>query len=610
MRNVLDITALTLKDTLRVSEIRCVEGGKFFGSGEIVPDRKPETYGIRYRAGKEGDFVTVSNPTAFVRAMLPPHHHKQKKHLKGWLYAVSARHKQTLQKLKDEASKARAVEIEHADAPDYFLSDDGDSDELQWTEKLPVIVDQLRSQYDDAVKALTDGDECTLRMQRMRLGERYAEDSVIVCVVASALGLNALNDEETMSKVRLMAAVNVMNAANRERMELGFLAAGESELQALAEALQVDITLLHCPLTTGHQFELQPDTRDVSEALRTASTTYRAFAASDTESIPARHIVLQTVKRDVVDDNTSELVVDLVTLCSNNDDGDNEDDNMQDDITANDDDNSCDDGSVQYYLSRLYAVLHAIEHDASNRSSGLGTATKHVSVANVKTSYEKINALVQTSKETLQSAKTTHIFLAGQPKAGKSTLGSAFIQQLMNKRPEYYAKFYNADQPVLQHVMVDCDADTDADAMRALDIEMDTRVSHQYDRYKLDRVLSSQLVASTTSAPITIESCGDDVPSITLKFKSSEVVTSVLDAAVEAIQQVGCEVTEAEQKAYTQAIEHALHILGKSNLTASETRAELGIEAPSDSNTADDNDDHDIADEDNSNANSNNERRQ
>jgi GTP-binding protein EngB required for normal cell division len=592
-----NITTLVLREKLAVGdEVRCVSDGEVYGLSKVVPGRKPDTYGLQYRVGDVS--ITAYNPTSFVKAMLPKGHYKLTKSLNGWLYAQCGLRDQTLQKLKDDIKKADAADIEHAEVPNYI--DIEDEAENVLIEKLPALTDEQRSDYDSAVEALRNGDVCAVQMRRMGLHERYPHSSVINCVAAGALGMNALKDESKMKIVRAIAAAAHTDADDKERMELGFLAATEKEIPALAAGLQVDITVLHQKMKVGHQFELQGGVPAVTEAMRKACTTHRAFAATDTDSIPAAHIVLQTVER-VSDDKTNVLVVDLVRLCTSCNDADHDTDNMTDDVEADTDEENdmsdadvaaAIDGSVQQYRNRLLALLQLVKRDALNRQLTVNTATNKAAAVDAQASIDKINDLTSTAKQKLKWVKAVKIFFIGYSKAGKSIAMSALIQEGVQTADEYYKRHYRGTHNVYEYDVVDTTGDLDDAAraqkivaMRALDVEMDARVKHEYNRYDLNRILSSQSAGATTAAPLVCESCGDDAPSLTLTLKPKHVVYGVLNSSKDFLQE--CEtavrngepkrVTMHEQIARLNTLEHARNLLGKDYLPADVTRAELGL---------------------------------
>jgi hypothetical protein len=73
-------------------------------------------------------------------------------------------------------------------------------------------------------------------------------------------------------------------------------------------------------------------------------------------------------------------------------------------------------------------------------------------------------------------------------------------------------------------------------AMTALCNQMKAQLTQQstYARYDAT-ILASQKAGATTTIPVQCMSCGDDVPSITVTFKSAAHVTGVLEDAVDII---------------------------------------------------------------------------
>eukprot|EP00953_Heterococcus_sp_UTEX-ZZ885_P005392 3378-Heterococcus_DN1.PRE.1 len=253
--------------------------------------------------------------------MLPQHHPAKKQaRLNGWVSSVRVRQRQSLQQIKDRVIADQRLKADatsdDSTAPLFIIVDideeeEDNDDEIQ-TDLLPVPVANYteRRQVDDAVEALRRGStvDSSIKLQRWNLDVQHSDDSVLACIVAGALGMNALDQEWLQTAVRKVLAAKQPTADMRDEMEAGYLPATESDLRIAASAFKIDITLL------GKR-EQQTDS---NETQRTTVTTYRAYPADDTKNAALRHVLLQTV-RECNEQLQEPLVVDLLTICGDTD---------------------------------------------------------------------------------------------------------------------------------------------------------------------------------------------------------------------------------------------------------------------------------------------------
>jgi hypothetical protein len=213
-----------------------------------------------------------------------------------------------------------------------------------------------------------------------------------------------------------------------------------------------------------------------------------------------------------------------------------------------------------------------MQRDLLAKLAVVGATDDTYLIAEVQAKLTMLNKLVHKSNKTLEWSQEVHIFLAGFSKAGKSTLCSAFIQDGIETSPEYYNRFYTDDEHILRHKLIDADFDVDDTVKAELEAIMTelyafqmNKVEHEFGRYDLNRVLCSQGVGPTTTAALTVESCGDSAPSVTFKFKSAGLVHRVLAKARRIIKQYTAAkqqrkpmiVTSSQDKSYQKILEHA-----------------------------------------------------
>jgi hypothetical protein len=198
----------------------------------------------------------VVSPTTFVGRMLPQHHPAKKQaRLNGWVSSVRVRQRQSLQHIKarviaDQQLKADAA-TDDSTAPLFIIVDideeeEDNDDEIQ-TDLLPVPVANYteRRQVDDAVEALRRGFtvDSSIKFQRWDLNVKHLDDSLLACIVAGALGMNALHQEWLQSAVRKKLAAKQPTESMKDEMEAGYLPAIESDLQTAASAFK---STSHC----------------------------------------------------------------------------------------------------------------------------------------------------------------------------------------------------------------------------------------------------------------------------------------------------------------------------------------------------------------------------
>jgi hypothetical protein len=306
-------------------EIQCIHNGTFYGSCHVAVragrGKSVHTHGLRFKDPSTNTWKTVVSPTTFVRRMLPQHHPAKKQaRLNGWVSSVRVRQRQSLQHIKarviaDQQLKADAA-TDDSTAPLFIIVDideeeEDNDDEIQ-TDLLPVPVANYteRRQVGDVVEALSRGFtvDSSIKFQQWDLDVQHSGDSVLACIVAGALGMNALDQEWLQTAVRKLLAAKQPTADMRDEMEAGYLPATGSDLQTAASAFKIDITLL------GKR-EQQTDS---NETQRTTVTTYRAYPADDTKNAALRHVLLQTV-RQCNEQLQEPLVVDLLTICVDTD---------------------------------------------------------------------------------------------------------------------------------------------------------------------------------------------------------------------------------------------------------------------------------------------------
>jgi hypothetical protein len=158
---------------------------------------------------------------------------------------------------------------------------------------------------------------------------------------------------------------------------------------------------------------------------------------------------------------------------------------------------------------------------------------------------------------------------------------------------------------VLQHEVIDSSNTSDTtdtaanvavlQAATAQYTAIGTKVDHLYHadngRYSLHTILSSQGVGATTTSALRVEHCGSNLPSVTVTFKPAEVL-DVIDSAHDILQQ--CEmVTTDENMENQQVLQQAIHLLGKSILDVTESRAGVPPTTTGTANDVNDNSDTD-----------------
>eukprot|EP00953_Heterococcus_sp_UTEX-ZZ885_P011622 6725-Heterococcus_DN1.PRE.1 len=221
---------------------------------------------------------------------------------------------------------------------------------------------------------------------------------------------------------------------------------------------------------------------------------------------------------------------------------------------------------------------------------------QRLEAAEAEAYVDSVSELVNRNSQKSASAHQIAVLPVGAEKVGKSTALSAYIEQ--------------DDDHVLQHKLIDSGKTgdtTDAAAINvavsqaatALYTELGTKVEHLFHtdngRYSLHTILSSQAVGATTTSALRVEHCGSNVPSVTVTYKSAEVLDAI-DHAHDIVQQ--CEmVTTDENMENQQVLQQAIHLLGKGILDVTESRAELGVPTTTTGTANDVNDNSDTDDD-------------
>eukprot|EP00953_Heterococcus_sp_UTEX-ZZ885_P031878 16684-Heterococcus_DN1.PRE.4 len=529
---------------------------------EVVQSSKTRgNFDLRFRKPNSNNYVTANNPTTALKLLLPKDHHllNSSKKWKGWKYFVYQG--RTLQQIRQqyEQKSQRPTHTSTAAGEDRKGSDhdvemdsqsDDDDDDVYTIESLPINTQQDQKLYDELVERLKNGLPCPehVKLKCLDITKHCgAEDTVFQCIAIGALGFQALQSEVMMRTLRSIAADSLSNTDEKHRMAIGLLPAGQNQLQSLADGLGVIITLLETPMAAGHhQFELKPGTPGVTENMRRSCTTYRPTSADgSTASTAVRHIILQCVQKPASDDEVSEeqLHVDLVNLVTqiDIDDDDNEmkderaaagtGDNSQDHETLHTQnlsyDNSDADGTPAGLHRALKAVLQMIQRNLLARLAALANTDQAFLIAEAQANLDRVNTLPQTFVQTLESAKEVHIFLAGFSGAGKSTLGSANAQEGIQRSTEYYQGICKVDQPAFHFTMIDTTGGSHDSVTSKAELEkamshlckvLYEKAKHIFHRYDLYRCLSSQKVGATTTAAVTVRSCGTGAPYIVVKW--------------------------------------------------------------------------------------------
>jgi hypothetical protein len=234
------------------------------------------------------------------------------------------------------------------------------------------------------------------------------------------------------------------------------------------------------------------------------------------------------------------------------------------------------DNSASGYGHKLSTVMSLMYTDAQSLLCSIDPATQRAAAAEAHINSQTTQQLLHSVNHTLQSAKQTAVYPEGYTKTGKSTLITAYIQERLQKKREYYATHYRGAENVLKHELVDTTGVYDAaakaqaaTAQAALYTEMYKRVSGIFpSKYKLDRLLSSQSACATTTSALRIESCGSDVPTIEITYKDeaevlpllTEVQSSMIEYEDAQQHGVPCKVTVKKYLAIHQMLKQATHV--------------------------------------------------
>jgi hypothetical protein len=506
---------------------------------------------------------------------------------------------------------------------------------------------------------------------RQNLHVTNRHDSIVVSVAVGAFGAAAAHDDGVLDYVRQCAL------EDDDQQQLQSI---ELQLQALACKLQIDITILHYPMQTGHPLLLQPEQLDAATIAQVKRlTTYRASLQGIAKITAARHIVLQTVSSD-----GQQLVVDLLKFLpwaqddgsssGSSSDADDDDDvdmnaaqtqsNTADstkepywpegvplaagmystfdansahdyytvtnagnklvcyaDFTADsfenadrrivarrqrqltsisstampsDDDITLDDGTNSSHYYKLQLQMDAMVVDA-RKAATVNSTTAAVATA-AEAEFQRVGALVEACKESLRKAQLMNVYVVGAAQTGKSTVMSAMIQQGLPQSADYYAQFITAQQPAgvshkfVKAVLYNQEPPTAHDAcaaMTALCAEMKQKAHDAYELYDLNSLLSAQRgdAVATTVVPVLCQSSGNDVPSITVTFKT-DLVTHTITIARTTMHKYHKYRTEGTNQyrprscIYIQGqVALAVHTLGKTGIDTTMCRQQLGFTA-------------------------------